>query len=440
MRSRHRETLVQVPATIADRTNRPSENRQRNRGLIVRQFLIGAGLGLACIAGGVASGADPTSEIQLRSSSLEDLLAGAQDKIAEGDGKGADAMLRAALKLDPIDARAADLLKVMYDGGGGFQLPVDRVRVDAALKQLGPGAWETETDHFVIVSNASRSWTRQRGAILERAYKEVHRFGGKLGIRTNPPESKLLCVLLSDHAEYEAIAQAHDGVRASWVAGYYASDSNRIVFYDDSTGPAFVEARSHIEDLRKQVAAGVANAKEADEAQKVLSDQLDKIAAAVNAASTAKTVHEATHLVAYNCGIQSRARQAPFWFTEGLATNFETPTGQGKFGPDAPDPTREKEFDTALEKAGAIPLAQFVGMISAPEEGRTEAESMYAQAYALFRYLARSERASLGLFTTALMTEPAGESSPERFLELFEQYFGPVDALEKRWLKFEAAR
>lgn len=420
--------------------HRSSENRSRKLGPFAREFWIGVGLGLACVAGGVASGADPVTEIELESASLEDLLVGAQERIGAIDGPGADALLRRALKVDAVDTRAADLLRVMYDGGGGFQLAVDRVRVDAALKQLGSGAWETETDHFVIVSNTSRAWTRQRAALLERAYKEVHRFGAKLGVRMHPPEAKLLCVLIADHDEYEALAQAHDGVRASWVAGYYASDSNRIVFYDDSTGPAFVEARNHLQQLRAQMESSASEGEQARAEAAELSAQIDHIAAAVSAASTAKTVHEATHLVAYNCGLQSRARQAPFWFTEGLATNFESPTGQGKFGPDTPDESREKQFDAARAKTGTIPLAQFVSMVAAPESERAEAEHMYAQAYALFRYLARTDREALGAFANALLAEPPGEASPERLRELFEASFGFIEPLEKRWLKFEASR
>ncbi len=254
----------------------------------------------------------------------------------------------------------------------------------------------------------------------------------------HPPDGKLLCVLLANHAEYEAIASTFDSVRATWVAGYYASDSNRIVFYDDSTSPAFVEARSHLQEMREQAAAQAGT--EAAEAEAALSAQIDRISAAVNAASTAKTVHEAAHLVAYNCGLQSRARQAPFWFTEGLATNFESSTGQGKFGPETPDEKREKEFDETRAKTGTIPLAQFVGMMAAPETERAEAENMYAQAYALFRYLARAEAQGPGSFTNALLAEPPGQHSEERLRELFEMSFGPIEALEKRWLKFEGAR
>ncbi len=434
--------LVRVPPVGGD-PRRPRSEKSRT---VSRSFWTGALLGLVCLSVGTgglrstARGADSPTEIRLASASLDDLLAAAQSRIAAQDGVGADALLRRALRVDADDTRASDLLRVMYDGGGGFKLPIDRVGADAALSQLGPGAWESETPHFVIVSDADRTWTRQRGALLERAYDEVHRFGTKLGVRMHPPETKLLCVLLADHAEYETLAQTHDSVRATWVSGYYASGSNRVVFYDDSTGPAFADAKSRLQQMRDKVAAQHGSREQTREAQSALAAQDDRINAAASAASTAKTVHEAAHLIAYNCGIQSRARQAPFWFTEGLATNFETPTGQGRFGPESADDAREKEFDHLLIQGAAIPLAQFVGMTEAPEAERDRVETMYAQAYALFRYLSRSERDSLGKFASALLAEPAGTTSPARLRALFEAAFGPIDALERRWMKFEAAR
>ena len=418
-----------------------SENAGAGRSRIARAFFTGVSLGVVCLAAG-ASGAggrdgesrtESATEIRLAPASMDDLVVGAQARLDAGDAAGADALLRRALRLDLRDPRPADLLREIYDGRG-IRLAVDHDAVAEAMVQLGRGAWSTETEHFVIVSNADRAWTRDRAAMLEQAYDEVHRFGARVGVRMHPPESRLVCVLVGQHDQYEALALKHDNVRATWVSGYYASGSNRVVFYDDSTGPAFAGARARVEEARRRVAGGARDARMAVDAED------DRIAEAAKAASTAKTIHEAAHLVAYNCGLQSRARQSPFWFTEGLATNFETPTGKGRLGPESPVEFREAEFVGLVARGPTIPLDQFVGLLEAPETDRTRAGEMYAQAYALFRYLARTEREALGAFARDVLAEPPGESTPARMRELFSARFGPPDQVERRWLKFEGAR
>jgi len=43
----------------------------------------------------------------------------------------------------------------------------------------------------------------------------------------------------------------------------------------------------------------------------------------------ATIVHEATHQIAFNCGLQTRFSPSPVWLSEGLAVYFETPDLSG---------------------------------------------------------------------------------------------------------------
>ena len=65
------------------------------------------------------------------------------------------------------------------------------------------------------------------------------------------------------------------------------------------------------------------------------------------------------------------------------------------------------------------------------------AGAAYAQSYALFRYLFRSHREQLAQLFRDIEREPAGAVSPQRMLELFERRIGPVDLVEREWLRFE---
>src|SRR5690606_24946351 len=205
------------------------------------------------------------------------------------------------------------------------------------------------------------------------------------------------------HAAYAAFAREHDGVEAGWVAGYYASRTNRVVFYNDATGPALRNAAQQIEQYREMAQtaerrAVSARSAEERESAAALREQAKRFKAHLNAeqsrlqdqveaASITKTIHEATHLIAFNCGLQSRAHQYPFWLTEGLASSFETLDARKAFGPDASMEGREREFAEVVRQGKLAPLDVLVQLNSLTDADAETARAMYAQAQALFRYL-----------------------------------------------------
>ena len=48
--------------------------------------------------------------------------------------------------------------------------------------------------------------------------------------------------------------------------------------------------------------------------------------------TVATIVHEATHQISYNTGLQTRFADNPFWVSEGLAVYFETPDLRSRTG------------------------------------------------------------------------------------------------------------
>ena len=381
--------------------------------------------------------------------SVASLLDAAASAEADADFRSADRFLRRALRLDPRDPRAPEALRRLHEHPE-FRLPADDEGVREALSQLGPGYRVTETRHFVVISDCDAAWRRRREALLERAYHEVQRFAELSGIPAYPPASKLLCAMLEEHDAYEAFGRAHDHVHNHWVAGYYASESNRVVLYNDRTNPGLVEAERQLDELLERAAKGRRRAKEvggehgralderADEVEAFVATERARLSERVEIRSEAKALHEATHLIAFNCGLQLRSRRYPLWITEGLATGFETETPQRAFGPDRPCAEREAQFDGVLAEGRVEPLAGFVGRLRASEKA-DRADAQYAQSYALFRHVARYHRDELAGLLADIAGEPAGEISPARHVELFEGRFGPVERFERRWLRLQGA-
>ena len=73
--------------------------------------------------------------------------------------------------------------------------------------------------------------------------------------------------VIYDVGDYADFARRTDKVQAPWVAGYYASGSNRIVMYDDATGPTFARANQQVAELEKQADEARKQARSVDRSQ-----------------------------------------------------------------------------------------------------------------------------------------------------------------------------
>ncbi len=357
----------------------------------------------------------------------------------------ADYWLRTAWLVEPSRHTAAHRLEELH-GDRSFRLGVDEITLDATADLLGPGFRRYETAHFVILSDCEPGWTRTKASVLERTRQEFYKFARRLGLPVIPHERKLLCVLINDYEQYRRFAREHDHLDASWIAGHYAIDANRIVFYNDMTGPAFARALAELERLDTQAtqlasASDGANTRNAslmlrqnafdvrrriDARRRDLADQASRFA-------TAKTVHEAVHLLSFNTGLQVPSRTYPLWLSEGLASSFETDDPSRAFGPRFPSPAREETFRRLLREDRLVPWHDLIAMINPPTQDDDRVEAVYAQSHVLFSYLARFERDRLASYLLRLASDThAPPQTPDQQARLFTEVFGPVDQIATR--------
>lgn len=328
------------------------------------------------------------------------------------------------------------------------QAPVaDERQIRDTLRLLGPRFQRTETRHFVILSDCSPSWTRSRGTLLERTRDQYFRMTDKLEISVRPHDHKLLCVLFDDPRQYASFARTHDGLAAGWVAGYYATGTNRIVFYNDENSPDLLQALAQLDDYERQAESRRSKARDVGRGDRDLADRLlasaDEIDVKISAersrltrhthdVAVAKAIHEAVHLLAFNTGLQSADRDYPFWLCEGLATTFETDAPDAAFGPGHVSEARRQKVQAIVAQGGLIPFEQLVTRSSAPSDDARTADAMYQLSYALFAYLYRHERRALGAYLKAFQALPPGPLSERKQLELFKAHFGAPGRLQRR--------
>jgi len=372
--------------------------------------------------------------------------------MARGDRAGADAAYRSAWR-DPGSRQEAAAALSELARVPGAALRADEDAVGRLRRLVGPAFVRFDTPHFVIVSDCAPEWTAARGDLLERARSQFYRVADRLGTPVYPHAHKLLCVLFHDHDKYQAFARAQDGLEAKWVAGYYATLSNRVVFYNDASSPAYEAARVKLKGYEQQMRQTRERAEEAvrqrndelarrlhasaDDLAMQIKRERDRIGEKAAASAAAKTLHEAVHLLAFNCGLQLPDRDYPFWLSEGLASSFETDRPHGAFGPDRPwvTGTRKGRFEELRRDGRLAPLGELVRVGDVPRWDGETADAMYSQGYALFGALFQQDPLGMGRYIQSLGDEPPGRISPERQVELFVAAFGDIDEVDRRVLR-----
>ncbi len=171
------------------------------------------------------------------------------------------------------------------------------------ISEMPAGFKSYSTPHYVICYNTSRTYAQWTGSLLERLYKAFTNYWEGQGLALHDPEFPLPVFVFSSRQMYDQAA--HDDLPngTGTIIGYYSLRSNRINMFD-LTGVEAVRASNSRGSMR--------------ELNQILSQP-----AAVPLVAT--IVHEATHQIAFNCGLQRRYADIPLWQCEGMAVYFERP-------------------------------------------------------------------------------------------------------------------
>jgi hypothetical protein len=366
--------------------------------------------------------------------------------IASGDLARADRTLRRLADDDRYRLRASQSLHQLHQRRD-FDLQSNEAAIERTQARVGARMRRYESAHFVVLSDCDAPWTRSKIALLERTRHQYLRFVEQIGMLTLPPEHKLLCVMFAEHEQYAEFAASEDKVNAPWAGGYFATQANRVVIFDDRQSPAILSAHARLDEHAAQAVETRSRAAAATEAgwsamADALVEAADRIDADVAAGrqrldehaerlASAKTIHEAVHLLAYNTRLQSLGKVYPFWVSEGLATAFETANPDQSFGPRHPYHEREESFDRLVREGRLLPLRQVVAVPAGLEGADRLGDSIYSQSYVLFTHLARTSPDAMRRYFEDLNAAPSRQFDPDYHIALFEKHFGRVSVLER---------
>jgi hypothetical protein len=274
------------------------------------------------------------------------------------------------------------------------------------LSELPPGFRAHASKNYIVCYNTTRTYAQWTSSLLERLQRAFIAYWKKQGLEVKPPEQPLVVLVFANQQTYAQYSREHLGSALGNVIGYYSPHTNKTVMYD-LTGMQAVRreggSRGSLHDISELLSR--------PEAEPLV----------------ATIVHEATHQISFNCGLQARLVANPLWLTEGLATYFETPdltSSRSWSGIGNVNYSRFDRFVANYDAGRSAPLARMIGDDEAFRAPDT-AVDMYAQAWAWNYFLIKWKPKEYAAYLQTLAKKPMlVDDDPKARLAEFRTHFG----------------
>lgn len=285
------------------------------------------------------------------------------------------------------------------------------------LADLPKGFQIYKTPHYVVAYETSRDFAKWVSSMLERLHRAFTNYWSRQGFELSEPEFPLPIIVYASVDNYKRAAFKDLRGATNTVVGYYSIKTNRVSMYD-------------LTGIEQQLGGG----RRRSSLKQI--NQLLSVPAAIPLVST--VVHEATHQIAYNCGLQQRFADLPLWLVEGMAVYFEAPdlsSGRGWRGIGKVNYPRLRTFRRNMRNWGPGAMATMVSSDKRLRDTRTAGQA-YADAWAMNYFLIKQRPKEYAEYMRLLSQKPQLEqTSAEERLEEFRQHFGDLDELQQDFLE-----
>ncbi len=333
-----------------------------------------------------------------------------------------------------VEAQDGGLLLLARDGVLWTVQPEDlvrRTRDDVPFEPLSAEELSTEllgelpqgfavhrSAHYVILYNTSREYAVWCGSLFERLYAAFVNCWSRKGFQLSDPEFPLVAIVFADQRSYVEHARKEVGDAAQSMLGYFSLRTNRMTMVD-LTGAAGRRGRG------RTGAAG----------------QIHRILAQPEAERTVATiVHEATHQIAFNCGLHTRLSDCPLWFSEGIAIYFETPDLNSSKGWSTVGAVSRSRLEQFRSYSSRRPADSLVTLLSDDKRLRNTKDGLdaYAEAWALTCFLMHQHPKQYVAYLGMLAAKkPMFWDDPQTRLREFKQAFGDdLDKLDAEFTRY----
>lgn len=273
-----------------------------------------------------------------------------------------------------------------------------------------------EADEFVIVYNTETAYARWVAGLYRRFERGFGAYWARNRFKPGKPEFPLAVIIFKSRAEYERYMKHELGIANSNLIAYYNLESNRVVMFDLTADGILPAGKSN--DPRR--------------INTVLNNP-DAIP------MVATIIHEGTHQLMFNNGMQTRFSDTPLWINEGLAMFFEVPDlestrGWGKIGQ-----VNFLRLGPVLQYFRKRPADSLKLMIQSDDTFRgQQALDMYAQAWAFNYFLLNRHKDKYVEYLLHMSGKPQLiYDSPEQRLADFQEFFDQdLDDLDREFVQY----
>jgi hypothetical protein len=298
--------------------------------------------------------------------------------------------------------------------------PLGRDQVEASvLAELPAGFRVHRTAHYLVCYNTSPAFAQWWGALAEKLYRSFYGYWKHREMPLRPPRFPLVAIVFRSQADFVGFGQRELGVRRGQFIGHYSQQTNRVCTFDLTGIDSLANQRrptttlSHVSRLLAQPAAE---------------------------RTVATIIHEATHQLAFNSGLQTRYADNPGWVSEGIATYFESPNladTRGWDGIGAINRFNLFHFRRSLAQQPSNRLVQLISS-DAVFQDPASVRRAYAESWALTYFLVKTRGEQYRDYIKRLAEQsPLLRSDAQQRLALVRASFG-VDLLEleEDWIRY----
>lgn len=294
--------------------------------------------------------------------------------------------------------------------------PISQEALEAALlKELPNGFRVLKKKHYVIAYQTELAYAKWIAGLYEsRLYPAFEKFWGRKKVELTDEKYPLVIIIFANKPEYERYVIRELGELPGEMVAYYNLMTNRVAMYDllaDQFGGTQKDDRKIDEVLNNPRAIPM----------------------------VATIIHEATHQLIFNRGMQQRLADTPLWLNEGLALFFEAPDLRSKRGWRTPGKMNQPRYDLFLRNYARRPADAIARMVTSDTEFQTAETglSAYAEAWAFNHFLLNRRPKEFAAYLKYMSThKPQVPVTPDQRLTDFKRHFGEdLDALERDFIK-----